>query len=323
MSSRTMNNLSRERINQLFAAARATSKEEPSQVQAAEFNWLEPHYFSAVQIENINKFTQMLAEAIGKKFADLNNCKFDVTIVSVTQHFAGEYIKDPQNSGSKNYYLPFAVDKQSPCGFVGIPEQTAFAWATQLLGDSKPEDDSSRDLSQLEESLLGDLAGAIVGIFSKTYKSTNFIPAGNIIKGYWPLNIQPDEEICKISFDVKKTDSEVNAGAYIIIPCSKFDAAAGKDAQKAVQHSAADVSKAITAHLHEMKLSVKAHLARASVTFEEMMSLQVDDILLLDRKVDEPVELIVGDRTVHYGRPARSEGQYALVIAENKGLLSK
>ena len=98
MSSRMMNNLNRDRINQLFAAARATAKEEPSQVQATEFNWLEPHYFNAVQIENIDKFTQMLAAALGEKFTELHNCKFDVTIVSVTQHFTGEYIKDPQNS---------------------------------------------------------------------------------------------------------------------------------------------------------------------------------------------------------------------------------
>ncbi len=323
MSSRIMNNLSRDRINQLFTAARATAKEEPSQVQATEFNWLEPHYFNAVQLENINKFTQMLAVAISKKFTELNNCKFEVTIVSVTQYFAGEYLKDAQNSEPKNYYLPFAADKQSPCGFVGIPEQTAFTWATQLLGDSKPEDGSNRDLSQLEESLLGDLAGAIVGVFSSTYKASAFIPAGNFIKGHWPLNIQPNDEICKISFDVKKTDSESGSGAYIIIPCSKFETAAGKSAQTAGQQSSADISKAIIGHLHEIKLSVKAQLTRAAITFEEMMNLQVDDILLLDRKIDEPVELMLGDRTISYGRPARSEGKYALVITADKGPLRK
>ena len=57
-----------------------------------------------------------------------------------------------------------------------------------------------------------------------------------------------------------------------------------------------------------------------ALTFEEMMSLQVDDVLLLDRGINEPVELMVGDLTVHRGWPSKSEGQYALVITEDSGL---
>jgi flagellar motor switch protein FliM len=44
------------------------------------------------------------------------------------------------------------------------------------------------------------------------------------------------------------------------------------------------------------------------------MDLQVDDILVLDKRIDEPVELIVGDRTFYYGCPAKSAGKYAVTI---------
>ncbi len=46
------------------------------------------------------------------------------------------------------------------------------------------------------------------------------------------------------------------------------------------------------------------------------MSLGVGDILLLDKKTDEPVELVVEDRVLFRGRPARSGGKYAVVITE-------
>ena len=44
------------------------------------------------------------------------------------------------------------------------------------------------------------------------------------------------------------------------------------------------------------------------------MDLQPDDILLLDKRVDQQTELIVGGRTVYYGYPAKSAGKYAVTI---------
>jgi flagellar motor switch protein FliM len=50
------------------------------------------------------------------------------------------------------------------------------------------------------------------------------------------------------------------------------------------------------------------------LTFEEIVNLQVDDILVLDKRIDQPAELIVDDRTYYYGCPAKSAGKYAVTI---------
>ncbi len=65
-----------------------------------------------------------------------------------------------------------------------------------------------------------------------------------------------------------------------------------------------------------LSVSVTAQLASTVLTFEEIMGLGVDDILLLDKRTNEPVELIVKGRTVFRGRPAKSDGRYAVVITE-------
>ncbi len=46
------------------------------------------------------------------------------------------------------------------------------------------------------------------------------------------------------------------------------------------------------------------------------MSLEVGDILLLGKKVNESIELIVSGRTAFRGRPAKSAGKHAVVITE-------
>ena len=47
-----------------------------------------------------------------------------------------------------------------------------------------------------------------------------------------------------------------------------------------------------------------------------MMNLQVNDVIMLDKNIDEPVELMVEGRTIGYGWPAKFEGQYAITIAD-------
>ena len=89
---------------------------------------------------------------------------------------------------------------------------------------------------------------------------------------------------------------------------------AGKTVRDSGEFSAEDISKLILEHLQEMPVLITGQLASAVLSFEELMNLQADDILLLDKRVDQPVELIVDGRTVYYGRPAKSAGKYAVTI---------
>ena len=65
-----------------------------------------------------------------------------------------------------------------------------------------------------------------------------------------------------------------------------------------------------------MPVSITAQLASTVLTLEEALNLEAGDILLLDKKVNEPIELITSGRTALLGRPAKSAGKYAVVITE-------
>jgi len=303
-----------EKINQLLAAVGSEPTEDTTQIEAAEYDWHEPHYFSAEQLGELENFTRKLAAAAAEKFTGFCHSRFEVTVVSTTQHFADEFVSQPSDSEQRPYYLPFGTGQGPPCGLLGVPEQTAAIWATQLLGDSEAEADSGRDLSQLEESLLSDLASALVEVFSGPSTACAFHPAGRILRRQWPLELQGTEELCKISFDAKRADSESSSRAYFLVRCSKLEALLGRNTQAAGEFSADDISSAVLNHLQQMPLAVTARLASTVLTFEEIMDLQVDDIVLLDKRVDQPVELILDGRTVCYGWPAKCAGKYAVAV---------
>lgn len=314
MSSTLTNNLSREKIQQLLAAAGSKPAEDTSQIEATEYNWHQPHYFSSDQLGKLDDFTEKVAQACAEKFASLYRADFNATIASTTQHFADEFLNQVSDAGKNDYYLAFGTDQEHPCGLIGIPHQTAVIWTTQLLGDSESKEDSGRNLSQLEESLLSDITSTVIEAFSSSYDNCDFQPAGSIDKGRLHLELQSTEELCKITFNVKKADSENSSEAYILIPCRKLEPVVGETTQAGNKFSAKDISKAILVHLQQMPVTVTAQLASVMPTFEEIMNLQVNDILLLGKKIDESVGLIVEGRQLFQGRPAKSTGKYAVVI---------
>ena len=316
MSSAVANSLSREKIKELLAAIGSKQAKDAAQTEAAEYNWSQPHCFSNEQLKALDDFTKEVAVAIAEKFAGFYHSDFNVTITSTTQCFADELLKQISDSEQRDYYLSFGAANDQPCGVVGIPLRSAAIWTRQLLGDTESEEESGKELSQLEESLLLDIASAITEAFSNSHEGYDFQPADSIVRGRVPLELQGTEELCKIAFDIKKADSENNHEAHLLILCNKLESVVGKTAQVADGPSVGDSSKMILAHLQEMTVSVTAQLASIVLTFEEMMSLQPDDILLLDKRIDEPAELVVEGRVFFYGWPAKSASKYAVVVTE-------
>jgi len=313
--SRSAKSLSNEKIRQLLSAVGSGPIEDTTSINATEYNWNQPHCFDRKQLNKLDDFTKRVAREIAVKFVDFCHNEFNVTVVSTTQHFAAELVDQALDSGQDDYYLAFGTDQDHLCGLISIPTKTAFIWATQLLGDPESdEENSGRELSQLEESLLLDLLSALIEAFSQ--KILDFQPAKNIVRRLFPLELNDTEELCKIVFDVKKTDRESSTEAYILVLCSRLESIVGKTTEAVGRFSAEDISKAILGHMRQMPVCITAQLASTVLTLEEIMSLEVGDVLLLDRKVNESIELIVSGRTAFRGRPAKSAGKHAVVITE-------
>jgi len=65
-----------------------------------------------------------------------------------------------------------------------------------------------------------------------------------------------------------------------------------------------------------MPVTVNVQIATSTIALQEVMDITVGDVVLLDKRVDEPVELTVEGREFSRGRLAKSSGKYAMVITE-------
>jgi flagellar motor switch protein FliM len=327
---------SAEKMRQLLAAVRAEPGEDAAKnAEVSLYDWRRPHYFSQSQLNELKYFTENVSAAAAAKFTRLYRSDYDVTTESVSEHFADEFLRHSSNGEQPDYYLLFGPRPRGgagpapatqakangsaelqPWGCVGIPHQTALAWATQSLGEAKPDEASARSLSQLEKSLLLDIASLFVEALCESYDGYDFHAIGDIVTGQLPLDLESTKDLCKVTFNAKQAGSQAPAQAYLLMPCDKLLPVAKTPAKTTENLSAEDVSKAIIGHLHRMRVSLTTQLGSGTLTFAELMSLGINDILMLDAPVSEPVKLIVQGIELFKGRLAKSAGKYAVVIAE-------
>jgi flagellar motor switch protein FliM len=69
-------------------------------------------------------------------------------------------------------------------------------------------------------------------------------------------------------------------------------------------------------HIEKIHVTVTANLAKTDFPFEDLMNLQAGDVLMLDKKIDQPIELLVKNKPVFRGTPASRDGKFAAVITE-------
>ncbi len=333
---------------QLLAAIGSQAEGKPSDVaqeEIADYDWRHPHCFSSSQLNRLNNFAKKIAEIMSGKFTQLYHRDFNVTVTSISQHFAGGFLDQVLRGGQKNYNLAF-VPGSAGGGFgsIIIPEKTAIAWVKELLGEAEPAKDTDnsgsqqpdKPLSQLEESLLYDIASAIVDSLAISLRSTeggsvdyDVRPAEAFVKDRLPIELQDIEEICVIVFGIEKVVAEGSqkgpahpaGGSEVsfLIPCRRLThhwPVVGKVVEPDKKLSNEDISKSILEHLQRMPITVTVQLGTAMLSFEQIMGLSTCDIFLLDKAYDEPVELVVEGRVVLRGRPAKLSGQHAIVITD-------
>jgi len=257
-----------------------------------------------------------VAVAIAGQLEHFFHCEMTVAAASITQQFAGTLREI--TASEERYYQAFGPAKDNPCGFFSIAARTALRWVTRLLGDAEVKDDASRPLASLEESLLGDLTGAVVETFLAALRPHQDLHPGERITREAPmLRSEPTQEVCTIIFAVTKKDSNEKDDVLFLLPCSTLDPLAGKSRQAVRAIPAEELSRILMEHVALMPVTVTARLAHTMLRSEEFLDLEGGDILLLDKPVAEPVELLVDGRVAFRGRPASVAGCRAVLILES------
>jgi flagellar motor switch protein FliM len=309
--------LSKAKVRRLLAAVGSLRADEIMTPEAAEYDWHDPHYFDQDQCNRLAAVMSQVAVSISEKFTHFYNREFSVTPTAITQHFAGDVRE--LVAFDQSWSLTFSKNKGDACGFLTVSEETALKWVTRLLGDAE-ESEPNRVLSSLEESLLDDLTSAMLEAFVSPLSARQELhPEEHVVRGQPSIQFDLTEEICQITFEIKDVNLDQFDQARFVLPGRVLAPLVGKKTQKDTPVSGEELSRMLMEHVYRMPVTVTATLCSTILGFAEIVDLRPDDVLLLGRTVDEPIELVIDERVVFRGRPARSDGHYAVFLTDSAG----
>jgi flagellar motor switch protein FliM len=314
MTNTAETSLTKDKIQQLLAAVGSQSDTEEPQPEYSEISWKEPHCFNTHELESISNFTNKISESIAQKFSDSCHYEINVKINSTSQCYADEFLNQIESSEQKNYYLAFGIEPENFCALMGMSMSTAICWINLLLQDAEADNNTDRELSELEESFLLDISSVIIEAVTETCPDFDFKLDDKVTHLQLPISFESTEQLFKIDFAIEQPDSKKTSEAFLAIPCHLLNPIAGKSSDIKCVFSGQQVSQAMLDHIQELPVSILAQLGSAKLTFKEVMNLNSSDILLLDTKVDDPALLFVDGVERFHCRPAQSSGNFAVVI---------
>jgi len=307
--------LGQTKIQRLLANVGSAPVEAENVPEAVVYDWRDPHYYNEDQRNRLAAIMSQVSALLSEQFAHFYNGDFDVTPSSIVQFFASALSNhiDP----NAVFTLPFDQDDGQSCGYLAIENKTAIDWGARLLGDAESDGEQERTLSSLEESLLTDLTRAIGQTFLNPLRPhVNLTVSNGIIKHCPDLGLEAMAEICMIVFQIKRTDSDDTSEVSFVFPCQILASLVGKQAEAAPDQPQDVLARALMGHVQQMPVTLGARLATTRLSFKDVLDLGPDDILLMDKPIDEPIDVIADGQTIFRGRPAQSNGQYAVFVTE-------
>lgn len=307
--------LGRAKVAQLLAAVGSRPAPDPAPPETTPYDWRDPHYFNADQQTHLRQALEQVAARLAEVMGRARRGVCTVSLKSATQHFAGDLCR--RLGLEQNYCLTFAPEKEQACGFAAIPPHTARTWVTWLLGDSEAARDPNQALSPLEESLLADLATTVLDTFLAPLRTAGTLQAADTLgKGQPLIAFELTEEIVKVVFQARNADADDPMEITFVLPAGRLAALAGKPTPAASKATPQELSRALLEHVQELTVTVQATLASVPLTFQEILDLAPGDVLLLDKPIEEGTDLMIDSRALFCGRPAHTQGKYAVVITE-------
>lgn len=302
-------------LGQLISTAQAQMTEEP-EVETEEYNWLEPHHFDLEQMAMIETFGRKLEESVTESFTSHCQGEFSTSVTSITQQFSLQLAEVTAAERENNFFLPFTADKKK-CGFLNLAPETAIALIGHMLCDFDSSGEAGRKLSLLEESILTDIAGVIIAALGEAFQETTTIdiqPARNLVKGDWPMDIPETEHLTTFALAVDHPEAPLQVEFTIL--SKTIEPIAGIQPRTATPPSQQEMSNMIMQHAHKALVEVTARLCSTSIKLDDVMNLSTGDIVMLNKKTNEPLDVLLNQRNCFRAYPATASGKYAIVITQ-------
>jgi flagellar motor switch protein FliM len=314
--------LSQAEIDALRAAVKSGAaieeREEPpppqvEQVKVVAYDFRKPHLIASDQHHAL----QVLHESLGKQFQAtlLSAVKAgaEVKLVAIDQISYGEFMISLANPT----YLAALTTKPN-IGQVAIQLDIPIVMAIGdiLLGGNGRITPEARELTSLESTIFSSIAGLLLKELSASWSTMTEVAFSIATQESNPQFLQittPETACLSMMYDIRI--AEVTGVLNICYPFEVIQAIlAAAEKRSGKRATGGADGDAMLRALQEVPLVLRVVVGGGPVTAEDLANLQPGDLLCLNRRIDAPLEVCLGDNPIFLAIPGRHKGKVAVVL---------
>jgi flagellar motor switch protein FliM len=281
-----------------------------------DYDWQTPHHFTLGGLKKLNEFAATAATRISADLKELFRRDTRICAGPVAEQY-GAHTWTPGRTPL--YAVPLNDVSGAVAGMVGLTPTAAIGWVERLLGGTAKAAATVRPLSPLEAALLLDIVAAVVKAFTATLRQSGgeaIQHVEDVSHERSPLAGMDVEEFTR--FNLSDIAGSSEPCAWLAVRSELLAPVAEPNALKKESQSVEDNHKDLRAHIEHVPVSVTARLGAATVTMRDIVSLEPDDVLILDKGLGDPIELIAMGKVLLYAIPVTCDGQYAVQVVERR-----
>jgi flagellar motor switch protein FliM len=307
-----MSEVTSKKLFDLMSRMRSLVPEEGPQPDCSDVVWTEPHHYSSDQKEQLAMIGEKLAVCLQKTLQYYCDENFIVQHDGISEHFAAFLAAEIKPSKKNWYFLSLTATDKSHAGFVEMSFESACLLIGQMLRDPEAQIGQSGELSALEESILLDIVQSLTDavIDESAMYRVRMLCADHLLMGDWPVRFRDLEDMTRFSFS-----AECGKVKFSLAYCFRdemFDPTVGIQPLVYTAEEMKKCPERVIECLREAAMNVRAQLSSATMSFNDMLTLEKGDVIVLGRKTDTPIDVLVNGQMCFRAWPVQHAGRAAI-----------
>lgn len=284
------------------------------------YDFRRPNRISKNQVRTLQNVHESFAEVFGYYLVSKLQTVVSISVTSVDQLFYSEFILSVSNPSC--LYV-FDIEGTDGNGIMEISPQLALTLVERLLGGAAEIQPKPRNITPIEQAVvrgiiehsLSDLKNAWKSIAEINFKYSRLEMEADFVQ------IAPSSEIVVVvSFDVI-----IGVHTFLMnlcFPTFALEEVLAKLNKQLVTSTTVKQSRArmkenleiITQQMSSTYLPITAELGKTALSVAEVLELKEGDVIKLNSRVNQEIEIVIAGKRKLAGRPGSVEGKKAVRV---------
>lgn len=289
--------------------------------EAVPFDFRLPNRISKNQIRTIRNIHENFAESFSSFLMSKLQSIININVISVDQIYYSEYVLSVSNPAC---LYTFGIEHTDIRGILEFSTDLAFTLVDRLLGGGGGGSKKSKVITPIEQKVLVEVVTRVMKDLRKSWQIIDDFE-------FSIDRFEPDIDFAQItsqSESVLLVTLEIFIGdqSYLMNVCFAtyaFDSILSKLSNQNMStirpvkyHGGISAKMIIKQHLAATELGVSVLFGKALLTFRQLMELENGDVIILDKKVGEEVDVKVNQKVLFKGSTGNVNGHKAVKVTK-------